>query len=149
MSTPEEAFADDPSIADGDNLLRRIPSVPRMVAREGDGTLRVTSAALIRKGERGCSVSVQSRLANSADPLAVLIGFSETWGLAGCSAGSARNHGEHNVVGRPEEDNAAHAEVIPTAPSRKAQKRSLKALAMRMNVIREPTFCGQNAGRCD
>ena len=52
--------------------------------------------------------------------------------------GVARNDGEHIVVSEPELDNPAHAEIIPTAQSRKAQKRSLKALAERMVFLRNP-----------
>jgi len=119
--------------------------VPHMVAEESDGKLRVTSAALIRKGETGCSVSVQSRLPDPEAPLDLLEGFPETWGVVACTAGAARDHGERRVVGRPEDNNLAHAEVIPNASSRKEQKRSLKALAERMHFIREPVFGGPNA----
>jgi hypothetical protein len=143
VSTPEEAPPDDPSIVDEDNLLRRVPSQPRMVSQEGDGKVRVTSAALIRRGERGCSVSVQTRLPNPDAPLEILTDHQETWGVAACTAGTARNGGEHNVIGRPEPDNPAHAEIIPTAATRKAQKRSLKALAERMHFIREPVVTGR------
>lgn len=148
MSPPEEeASEDDPSISDDDNLLRRVPNVPHMVAAQSDGTIRVTSAALIRRGERGCSVSVQSRLHNPEEPLDVLADFPETWGLVATPAGTARNQGERRVVGRPEDGNRAHAEVIPNATSRKEQKRSLKALAEQMIFVCEPTLGGRNAGR--
>jgi hypothetical protein len=118
-----------------------------MVAELSDGTLQVTSAALIRKGERGCSVSVQSRLPNPEVPSSVLAEFPDTWGVVACTAGVARNNGERRVVGKQEEDNPAHAEVIPNATGSKEQKRSLKALAARMHFIREPTLGGQNAHR--
>jgi hypothetical protein len=143
VSPPEEAPADDPSITDDDDLLRRVPNVPHMLSTQGDGTIRITSAALIRKGERGCSVSVRTRLPNPDAPVEILDEHQQRWGIATCTAGVARNGGEHHVTGVPEPNNPAHAEITPTAPTRKEQKRFLKALAERMHLIREPTLTGR------
>jgi hypothetical protein len=143
VSAPEEAPADDRSIADEDDLLRRVPNNPRMISTQGDGSIRITSAALIRTGERGCSVSVQSRLHNPEAPVEILDERQQRWGIAACTAGTARNGVEHHVTGIPEPDNPAHAEITPTATTRKAQKRSLKALAGRMRLIHEPILTGR------
>lgn len=77
----------------------------------------------------------------------MLADFPETWGLVATPAGAARNQEERRVVGRPENGNRAHAEVIPNATSRKEQKRSLKALAEQMTFVCEPTLGGRNACR--
>jgi hypothetical protein len=86
----EEPPQNDPAIADTDDLLRRVPNRPRMIATESDGRLRPSSAALeLRDGEIGCSVHVQGRLPNPPDPLIVLEGHSQDWGVATATAGDA------------------------------------------------------------
>jgi hypothetical protein len=70
----------------------------------------------------------------------VLAGHPAEWGLATCTAGDARNDGTHRVVGQPLADDPAHAEVIPTATTRTAQKRNFKALAEKMRFLRDPVI---------
>lgn len=140
----------DPAIGDADDLLRRVPNRPKMVATESDGRLRPSSAALeLRDGETGCSVHVQRRLPNPQEPLIVLEGHSQDWGVATATAGDARDQDRHRVVGAPRTDpppradDPAHAEVVPTAPSRTARKRNFGALAARMAFLQEPLMTSQ------
>lgn len=154
MSDLAEALPqNDPAIADTDDLLRRVPNRPRMVTTESDGKLRPSSAALeLRAGEAGCSVHVQARLPDPQDPLAVLDGHSQEWGVATATAGDARDEDRHRVVGAPREDpppradDPAHAEVVPTATSRTKQKRHFGALAARMTFLQEPVMASQRPG---
>jgi hypothetical protein len=141
----------DPAIADTDDLLRRVPNRPRMIATESDGRLRPSSAALeLRDDETGCSVHVQGRLPNPLDPLIVLEGHSRDWGVATATAGDARDQDRHRVVGAPRTDppprtdDPAHAEVVPTTTSRTARKRNFGALAARMMFLREPVMASQD-----
>jgi hypothetical protein len=137
----EDPLPNDPSIADADDLLRRVPNDPSLVATTSDGTRRPSSAALtLRDDDIGCSVDVQARLPDPQKPLTVLAGHNPNWGVATCAAGDARADDLHRVVGKPEPDDHAHAEVIPTATSRKAQKRNFKALAEKMQFLREPVM---------
>jgi hypothetical protein len=144
VSAPAEGRRpDDPTIVDDDDLLRRVPNWPMMVTTESDGKLRPTSAALdLRRdlGETGCSVDIQARLSDPEHPLTVLAGHPAEWGLATCTAGDARSDDTHRVVGEPLPDDPAHAEVIPVATTRKAQKRNFKALAERMRFLRDPVM---------
>ena len=140
----------DPAIVDTDDLLRRVPNRPKMVAAESGGRLRPSSAALeLRDGEAGCSVHVQARLPNPRDPLIVLEGHCRDWGVATATAGDARDQDRHRVVGAPRTDHPpraddpAHAEVVPTATSRTAQKRHFRALAARMTFVQEPVMTSQ------
>jgi hypothetical protein len=134
--TPPE---NDPTIADADTLLRRVPNRPRMVAREANGQIRPSSAALeLREDETACSVDVLERTVAPERPLDVMVGYDERWGLASCTAGAAREEDRHRVVGDPIEDNAAHALIVPTAESRAAQKRNFSTLARRMTFVRNP-----------
>jgi hypothetical protein len=112
-----------------------------MVTTESDGKLRPTSAALnLRRDETGCSVDVFGRLPDPDNPLSVLAGHPAEWGLATCTAGDARSDDTHRVVGKPLPDDPAHAEVIPTATTRSAQKRNFKTLAEKMTFLREPVM---------
>lgn len=152
MSDPtEELPQNDPAIADTDDLLRRVPNRPRMVTTESDGRLRPSSAALeLRDGEIGCSVHVQGRLPNPPDPLIVLEDHSQDWGVATATAGDARDQDRHRVVGAPRTDpppradDRAHAEVMPTATSRTAQKRNFGALAAKMTFLQEPVMASRD-----
>jgi hypothetical protein len=137
VSTPP----DDPTIVDDDDLLRRVPNRPRMVTTESDGKLRPTSAALaLREGETGCSVDVRGRLEDPDEPLTVLDGHDAAWGVATCTAGAARTDGAHHVVSDELPDNRAHAQVVPTATSKSAQRRNFKSLAERMTFVQDPVI---------
>lgn len=141
MSTPE--FVDDPEIVNADVLLRRVPNRPMMVTVDAQGRTRPTSAALdLRPEETYCSVDVQSRLRDPTDPFITAEGHPPEWGLASCTAGDARRDGLHWVAGDPCPDDPAHTRVIPTATSRKAQKRNFGKLAERMTFLREPGMSG-------
>ncbi|HTA98829.1 MAG TPA: hypothetical protein VK730_14450 [Solirubrobacteraceae bacterium] len=143
MSTlaEDEPLPDDPEIADEDDLLRRVPNDPKLITRASDGTTRPSSAALtLRDGEVGCSVDILGRLPDPGAPLTVLTGHDPNWGVATCTAGDARADQLHRVVGKPELGDEAHAEVIPTATTRKAQKRNFKALAEKMTFLRDPVM---------
>jgi hypothetical protein len=133
------APATDPTVADSDTLLRRIPNWPKMVSREADGRMRPSSAALeLRDNERGCSVDVLERTVAPERPLDLMRDYDLAWGLAWCSAQSARKEDQHRVVGEPLEDIAAHALIVPTTESRSKQKRNFRSLAQRMVFIRDP-----------
>ena len=139
MTAPEN----DLTIADTDTLLRRVPNRPMMVARDANGRMRPSSAALeLREGETGCSVDVLQRTACPERPLDVMSGYGEDWGLASCSVEAPREEDRHRVVGDPldegEGDNPAHALIVPTAESRAEQKRNFRKLARRMTFIRSP-----------
>ena len=112
-----------------------------MVTTESDGKLRPTSAALaLREGETGCSVDVRRRLADPGEPLTVLARHDAAWGVATCTAADARKDGAHHVISDVLPDNPAHAQVVPTAPSRNAQKRNFKVLAERMTFVQDPVM---------
>jgi hypothetical protein len=131
--------ANDPSIGDEDALLRRVPNRPMLLADDGRGGKRPSSAALeLRDGETGCSVDVQSRLARPEDPGSVATGHPVGWGLACFSTAAARFEDRHRVVGDAQVDNEAHALVIPTASSRADQKRNFSRLARAMEWVRLP-----------
>ncbi len=71
MTPPEN----DPSVADDDTFLRRVPNWPSMLARLANGNVRLSSAALeLRDDERGCSVDILERTATPDDPLAIMEG---------------------------------------------------------------------------
>lgn len=130
---------DDPSIRDEDALLRRVPNRPRLLADDGKGGKRPSSAALeLRDGEAGCSVDVRRLLPDPATPLTSLAGYPTGWGLATFKAADARHEGQHHVARAWLEDNPAHALVVPTAVSRGAQKRNFSRLARAMQWIQPP-----------
>jgi hypothetical protein len=142
---PDNLPPDDPTIADTDDLLRRVPNSPGMVKVDSEGTLRPSSAALVFPPDNiGCSVDVQGLLPDPSAPLDVLTPYPVEWGLATCAAGDAREGGQHHVVGKPEAENPAHAEVVPTVSSRKEQKRNFSMLASRMRFLREPVTVSPN-----
>ena len=129
----------DSSIADEDALLRRVPNRPKLVADDGQGGKRPSSAALeLRENDDGCSVDVQCRLADPGAPESALAGCPADWGLASFAAGAARVEDRHRVVGNPLEDNEAHALVVPVATTRAAQKRNFSMLARQMTWVRQP-----------
>lgn len=131
--------ANDPNIRDEDALLRRVPNRPMLLANDGRGGKRPSSAALeLRAGEAGCSVDVQGRLPDPRDPESAASGFPAEWGLASFSTEAARSHDRHRVVGDAQIDNEAHALVVPTAETRPAQKRNFSRLAREMRWVREP-----------
>lgn len=136
--------ANDPSIADDDTLLRRVPNFSSYTAPDGTGGRRVSSAALeLRDDETGCSVEVQERLADPQHPVMLLDGCPPDWGLACCAASDARYQDLHRVVGDPLVDDPAHAHIVPTVIGRKAQKRNFSDLAKRMRWVREPTMSAE------
>lgn len=129
----------DPTVADADTLLRRIPNRPMMVAREADGRLRPSSAAPeLREDESGCSVDILERTATPECPVNVMSGQDPSWGLASCSVRTARADDLHRVVGDPLQDNLAHALIVPSATSRAQQKRNFGIIARAMAFVREP-----------
>lgn len=135
MTPPEN----DPTVADDDTFLRRVPNWPRMLARLANGNVRLSSAALeLRDDERGCSVDILERTAIPHDPLAIMEGQDPLWGLASGLVAAARENDLHRVVGDPLEENHAHALIIPTAESRNRQKRNFGELAKKMVILREP-----------
>jgi len=130
---------DDPSVRDEDALLRRVPNRPRLLADDGKGGTRPSSAALeLRDGEDGCSVDVRRLLPNPATPLTSLTGCPTGWGLATFTAADARHEAQHHVARAWLEDNPAHALVLPTAASRSARKRNFSRLARTMQWIQPP-----------
>jgi hypothetical protein len=129
----------DASIDDQHSLLRRVPDRPKLLARRANGELRPSSAALVlREEETGCSVDVMEWLADPRKPLEALTGFPDSWGLARCFAEVPRREDRHRVVGDVDEDNPAHAQMIPTTPSRSKQKRHFGMVAEEMTFLREP-----------
>lgn len=135
MTPPEN----DPSVADSDTFLRRVPNWPSMLARKANGEVRLSSAALeLRDDERGCSVDILERTEAPDDPLAIMDGQDSAWGLASGLVAAAREDDLHRVVGDPQDDNVAHALIVPTAESRKRQKRNFGELAKNMVILKEP-----------
>lgn len=98
---PQFEPPDDPTIANNDELWRRVP--PQQLITEDDGSPRASSAAF---DDEELSVNV-AKDTTMDKTLAGHAGFS----IVGFPAGLAREH-EQRVVRKPLPDNPAHAEVI-------------------------------------
>lgn len=126
---------DDPAIADGCLLLRRIS--PSFIVPDGAGGRRVSSAAFqAQTGPYGDGVSVYVRdwlETRGLDDSAVLIGHPDH-GLAILEVTYVRSIGL-GVVGRPDPDDGlrgeAHAEVVGTN-SKSTQRKLAKASVIQL-----------------
>jgi hypothetical protein len=91
---------------------------------------RVLSSAVFAssKGTNDTSVSAGDRLAENTEPVDLLRGQFEGWGLISVTAGAARRCGAQKILYSPEEgvDNPAHATIRGTrsAPVRRCLKKT-------------------------
>ena len=121
---------DDPSIADAEDLWRRVHP-DHWVLDKNVGAMRISSAAFTNQtNQLAMSVEIASMCAS---PASALEGH-EDHGLAAFSAGHARHQCGQGVVPAPEQDNPAHAHVTGDKP--KPVKRCLQRGA---SIVQEPS----------
>ncbi len=115
---------DDPSIADDEQLWRRIANVPSMIKWNHDGTFRLTSAAF----KDGIDGEVSVHLAKLTTQEKVLFGKPDV-GLVKINAGFPRSLG-HKIVYDPIEDDISHALICPPqGVSNKSRERDARTMA--------------------
>jgi hypothetical protein len=131
--TPMSPRSDDPSIADGEALWRRILPLPAMLVTEPDGSRRPSSAAFL-DGHTG-EVSVHRAALTSADR--VLLRHPGV-GLAEVLAGLPRSLG-HLVVADPVDGDASHALICPRpGTSNNQRKATARRMALAARWVIEP-----------